>query len=322
MSPILEFKGISKSYKSARLPAVHAVDLQVHAGETLALLGESGSGKSTLLKLAAGLECPDQGEIILKGAPLVNASVWTPPEGRDIGLVFQDGALFPHLNVAANIAYGLPKMSRSAQRERIQELLTLVGLEDKEKRFPHELSGGERQRLAIVRSLAPQPQVLLLDEPFASLDPALRRALRSELRTLLKSLKATVILVTHDPEDTLHLADKVAIIRQGRIERHADTASVYRDPPNAYCAKLFGHANCISCDHGKVRWVRPEHIELKQPEDGGVRVKVLRITESCGPRQVWVRPLEAQFQAYKEEWCVNVPMGLSLNPGDEIGLVF
>lgn len=246
MNPIFAFKKVTKRYPAQQFPAVEAVDFEVVPGKILALLGESGSGKSTLLRLAAGLECPDFGEIVVDGKTVASDGQWTPPEQRNIGLVFQDGALFPHLTAEKNIRYGINKLPKKEQGPIVEELLALVGLADKGKRYPHELSGGERQRLAIVRSLAPKPKVLLLDEPFGSLDPALRKALREELRALFRKLEATVILVTHDPEDTLALADSVAIIRSGKIECTGPTQIIRKTPPNLYCAELFGcNQSCL-----------------------------------------------------------------------------
>ena len=239
MKPILEFRNITKRYKRGNAPAVELVNFSVNSGEILALLGESGSGKSTLLRLAAGLEFPDAGEIILNERVIASVDRWTPPEKRNIGLVFQDGALFPHLTVEKNVSYGISHLSKDMRRSIVESMLDLVGLSGKEKRFPHELSGGERQRLAIVRSMAPKPKVVLLDEPFGNLDPALRKSLRAELRDLLKELGATVILVTHDPDDTRAVSDSVAILRSGKIECVGVTDSICKDPPNTYCAELL-----------------------------------------------------------------------------------
>jgi len=257
-SPLLSFRGVTRQYRQQSQPALDAVDLDVERGELLALIGESGSGKTTLLRLAAGLEEPDSGSVYLEGKCIAGdecPGAMVPPEKRRLGLVFQDGALFPHLTVSKNVAYGLKKFDR----DRVAHCLETVGLTGKEKRYPHELSGGERQRLALARAIAPEPRLLLLDEPFSHLDPILRRKLREEIRCILESLDQTSLMVTHDPEDALAVASRVAILDRGRILQTGVPSEVYRNPADQYCAERFGPANrVVDRESGKNIWKRPE----------------------------------------------------------------
>lgn len=259
--PLLSFRRVSRLYRGNRVPAVSEVDLDLRQGEILALIGESGSGKTTLLRLAAGLESPDAGRVLIDGRVVAGDPTLreVPPEDRRLGLVFQDGALFPHLTAERNAAYGLSALDRSARAARVAECLALVGLAGKERRFPHELSGGERQRLALARAIAPRPRLLLLDEPFSHLDPALRRKLREEIRDILLGLGQAALLVTHDPEDALAIAGRVAILENGRLVQSGSPTEVYRDPASRYCAERFGPANRVVDAHtGGESWTRPE----------------------------------------------------------------
>ena len=316
-SPALEFKDVSKRYASAKHAAVSEVSLQLEKGRILALIGESGGGKSTLLRLAAGLESPDCGEILVEGKRVASSSEWVPPELRTIGLVFQDGALFPHLTVAANLAYGLKRLSRSQVQSVTAQALERVGLAGKEKRFPHELSGGERQRLAVARALAPEPEILLLDEPFGSLDPALRRSLRDEIHTLLRRLGATVVLVTHDPEDALAVADEIAILRKGRIEQSGPTQFVYSFPQNEYCAHLFGPANEVVGACRKPQWIRPEHLQvLDRPAP--IKATTLSVRNVWKHLEVHVRPCAHQAGKDCSDWLIYAPSEAKIAQGSTV----
>jgi iron(III) transport system ATP-binding protein len=193
------------------VPVVHEVSLRVAPGHILALLGPSGCGKTTLLRLIAGFEGLDHGRITIAGQVVADGRFHLPPEKRRVGMVFQDYAIFPHLNVGQNVAFGLGK----GEQRRTAEMLSLVGLEGLGEKMPHELSGGQQQRVALARALAPQPAVLLLDEPFSNLDAALRHEVRHEVRALLKQNKATAIFVTHDQEEALFMGNEVAVMNQG-----------------------------------------------------------------------------------------------------------
>ncbi len=233
---MLEVRRLTKRF--GHVVAVEDFTLAVPEGEVLALLGPSGCGKTTVLRIVAGLERPDAGRVILAGR---DATDW-PPEKRGVGLVFQSYALFPHLSVGANVAYGL-RFRRGDRKGRVRELLALVGLARYERRKPHQLSAGQQQRVALARALAPEPRVLLLDEPLSALDAALRKDLRAELRALLGKLGMTALYVTHDQEEALALADRVAVMREGRLEQVAPPEELYSRPKTPFVASFLGRAN-------------------------------------------------------------------------------
>jgi iron(III) transport system ATP-binding protein len=240
MSPAaaLSARALSKSF--GRTPVLAGLDLEVPAGTLTAVLGPSGCGKTTLLRLIAGFERPDSGEIRLGDRLLDDGRKHLAPERREIGFVPQEGALFPHLDVAANIGFGLPRSERRGGR--VEELLELVGLQGLGRRLPHQLSGGQQQRVALARALAPEPGLVLLDEPFDALDAGLRTQVRGEVRAVLAAAGATALLVTHDQEEALSLADLVAVMRDRRIVQVADPQTLYRDPVDADVAVFVGDA--------------------------------------------------------------------------------
>lgn len=244
MKVSVELRGVSKSFGT--VAAVRAAELTVAEGELLALVGPSGCGKTTLLRLVAGFERPDAGEIVIAGSTAASASVFTPPERRRVGMVFQQLALFPHLNVEQNVAYGLGrKTTAGRRRERVDELLSLVGLHGYERRFPDELSGGQAQRVALARALAPEPAVVLMDEPFSSLDVSLREGVRREVRRILKAAGATALLVTHDQDEALVMGDRVAVMLAGHIAQTGEPEEVYRQPASPAIAGFLGDANLV-----------------------------------------------------------------------------
>ena len=238
---IVVCQGLRRCY--GPVAAVDNLDLEVHRGELLAVLGPSGCGKTTLLRLVAGFERPDAGSITVEGALVAGPGTFVPPERRRVGIVVQDHALFPHLTVAGNVAYGLPR--GAGQQDRVDEVLATVGLDGLGARFPAELSGGQQQRVAIARALAPGPGVVLLDEPFANLDAALRARIRFEVRAILKAAGATAILVTHDQEEALSLADRVAVVDQGRVVQVGPPDEVYRRPASPFVARFVGDADLL-----------------------------------------------------------------------------
>jgi len=285
MTPAIALRDVAKAYGS--LQAVRPTTLAVEAGELFAVLGPSGCGKTTLLRLIAGFERPDAGTIEVGGRPVAGAGCWVAPEKRRIGMVFQDYALFPHLSVADNVAFGLPRGERRGPR--LRAVLELVGLQHKAERHPHELSGGERQRVALARALAPEPAVVLLDEPFSSLDATLRAGLRREVEIILREAEATAVFVTHDQEEALSLADRVAVMRDGALVQVGSPEEVYYRPRDRWTAQFVGEVNVL---HGVVEprgvdtdlgtfaldapvapgvvrvAVRPEQLELTA-DDGG-----------------------------------------------------
>jgi len=240
MSPAtsLSVAGLSKAFGDS--PVLTGLDLEVPTGSLTAVLGPSGCGKTTLLRLLGGFEHADGGSIQLGERVLCDATTHLAPERRAIGFVPQEGALFPHLDVAANVGFGLPRAQRRGGR--IEELLQLVGLQGLAKRFPHQLSGGQQQRVALARALAPEPGLVLLDEPFDALDAGLRAQVRGEVREALRAAGATALLVTHDQEEALSLADTVAVMRGGQIVQAADPQTLYRDPVDAEVAAFVGEA--------------------------------------------------------------------------------
>jgi iron(III) transport system ATP-binding protein len=242
----IDVRGVSKRFGA--LEVIRDVDLRVEPGRVVALLGSSGCGKTTLLRAIAGLERLDAGELRV-GDRVLSASargIHVPPEKRRVGMVFQDSALFPHLSVAQNVGYGLPRSERRGPR--VGEALRMVGLEGQGDRHPATLSGGQQQRVALARALAPQPGVLLLDEPFSNLDSTLRVRVRTEVHQLLAELGVTTVFVTHDQEEAFVLGDEVAVMEAGRIVQQARPADLYACPANPWVARFVGDANLVAGD--------------------------------------------------------------------------
>jgi iron(III) transport system ATP-binding protein len=243
----IDADGVEKAFGRTR--AVDGATLQVGHGELVALLGPSGSGKTTLLRVLAGFERPDAGRVAVGGRPVAGDGAWVEPEHRRIGMVFQDGALFPHLTVAGNVAFG------AARPERTGECLDLVGLAARARSYPHELSGGEGRRIALARALAADPEVVLLDEPFAALDAGLRDSLRSEVMQILRTAGTSALLVTHDQAEALSLAGTVAVMRAGRIEQVGTPEEIYERPRSRWLAEFLGEADVLpgTAEGGTVR---------------------------------------------------------------------
>lgn len=224
------------------LPVLMGVDLEVQKGAFVAVLGASGSGKTTLLRVIAGFERLESGVLRLGGTVVDDGRRALPPEKRRIGYVPQDGALFPHLKVGANVAFGL---GRRADRRQVSALLEMVGLAGMERRYPHELSGGQQQRVALARALAVDPEIVLLDEPFSALDAALRASIRRDVAGILRDKGTTTVLVTHDQDEALSMADRVAVLRDGRIVAENQPEILYRSPVDPAMASFLGEANLI-----------------------------------------------------------------------------
>lgn len=258
----LEISGLSHRY-GTRIWAVRDFTLRVGEGEVLAMLGPSGSGKTTTLQLLAGMLVPNEGEIRLQGRILSRAGHAVPPEQRNIGLIFQDFALWPHMTVAQTVSFPLSmrRMPTSAQKERIRDLLALVHLEGFEHRYPHELSGGQRQRVAIARALAPHPGVVLLDEPMSNLDAQLRERMRAQISDALRHEGATAVYVTHDRLEAMAVADRVAILDGGRLVQVGTPEALYHRPDSAFAATFFGSAALV-----------PSRVLSLDPAKGTVRL--------------------------------------------------
>jgi iron(III) transport system ATP-binding protein len=238
----LELRQLSVRYAGRPRPAVEGVSLGLHAGEIGVLIGPSGCGKTTLLRAVAGLEPASAGQILVSGVAVASAAVNVPAERRQIGMVFQDYALFPHLDVQRNVAFGLERrLARAERNARVEEVLALVGLEGSGKRMPHELSGGQQQRVALARALAPRPKLLLLDEPFSNLDVDLRERLAHEIRGILKAAGATALFVTHDQLEAFATGDVIGVMHEGRLHQWDDAYTLYHRPATRFVADFIGH---------------------------------------------------------------------------------
>jgi iron(III) transport system ATP-binding protein len=324
----IEATGLSKSFGA--LKAVDGASLRVERGTLVALLGPSGSGKTTLLRMIAGFERPDAGSVAIGGRRVAGGpgSVWVEPERRRIGMVFQQGALFPHLDVTGNVGFG------AAHGERVGETLELVGLADRARAFPHELSGGERQRVALARALAADPEVILLDEPFAALDAGLRESLREEVAAILRAAGASALLVTHDQAEALSLADAVAVLREGRIEQVGSPEEVYERPSSRWVAEFLGEADVLpgTAEGGFVR-CELGRFPTGRALDGAVQVVVrpesVAIGHTAATRDAAeALVLERSFYGHDQLVHLELPSGLRLrsrrlgfpawHPGDRV----
>lgn len=276
----IQFSGVKKSYRPGQT-AVDNLSFQVEKGEIYTLLGPSGCGKTTTLRLLAGFEMPDGGQISIAGNVMAGAGYWVPPEKRGVGMVFQNYALFPHLEVERNVAFGLRNLPPRARTGRTREFIDLVGLSGFEKRFPHELSGGQQQRVALARALCPGPLVILLDEPFSNLDADLRESMRGELKKIIRSTGTTAVLVTHDQKDALAISDRIMVMQLGAIQQQGDPRSIYLSPANEFVAAFIGKsniitgrlsANCrfIETDIGEIP-INPPHLKEK---NGAFRLSI------------------------------------------------
>jgi iron(III) transport system ATP-binding protein len=253
----LESVGVRYTRASGGRAAVDGITLGLAAGQVGVLIGPSGCGKTSLLRAVAGLERCDAGRVLIDGDVLSDAAsgVHLAPEQRRIGMVFQDYALFPHLSVADNIAFGISALPRAERQARVQQMLDLVGLGHAAKRAPHQLSGGQQQRVALARALAPQPRLLLLDEPFSSLDVDLRERLAQEVRSILKESGTTALLVTHDQLEAFAVGDVIGVMNQGHLEQWDDAYTLYHRPASRFVAGFIGHgvfapAQIVACDAG------------------------------------------------------------------------
>lgn len=335
VDPVLSLHQISKSFQP-EVPVLRDISLQVAAGTMVCLLGPSGCGKTTLLRLIAGFEEPDAGEIYLIKRLVSRPGLVVPPEQRHVGMVFQDYALFPHMTVRQNIAFGLFRWPVAWRRTRLAEMLRLVGLEDLIERYPHELSGGQQQRVALARALAPAPQLLLLDEPFSNLDVHLRQQLREEVQAILLQAGITTILVTHDQEEALSLADTLAVIDQGHLVQYAAPDEVVRQPRTRFVAQFIGlghflsgeiHQTGIATELGEVPYtpdldftgasrqvdllVRPEHVQLCS-NTHGTPVQVVH-TSFRGTRKLYTLRLPSGAT-----FCALLPAEVVLHAGESV----
>ena len=272
---MLELSHLTKRYHPNHPPVVDDLSLTIVSGEMLALLGPSGCGKTTTLRIIAGLEGADGGTLSLDGQTWMNQNTFLEPSRRGVGMVFQDYALFPHLNVLQNVLFGLHGRPQKEALEQAQHILNLVGLSVFTRRFPHELSGGQQQRVSLARALAPQPRLMLLDEPFSNLDAALRSSTRAEVRSILKGTGVTTVLVTHDQEEALSFADRIALMRAGRLEQVGTPREVYAAPRTVFCASFLGRTNLMQGQaQGLSATTALGTLELSEPAQGLVMLSL------------------------------------------------
>ncbi len=289
----------SLSLRYGARQALDDVSLQVAEREVLCLLGPSGSGKSTLLRLVAGVERPSRGRIVVGDLEVVGPGRYVEPELRGVGMVFQDCALFPHLTVAANVAFGLKGRGRAEAAGIVGAMLERVGLDRFGDRYPHELSGGERQRVALARALAPQPRVLLVDEPFSSLDTRLRDRVRRDTLALLRDTATTAVLVTHDPDEAMRVADRIALLCEGRLVQSGTPAQIYTHPETLFCARFFSDVNELPgiCLNGRVETplgsFDASHLGDQTPACVCIRPQHLRL--ASGPTPIAARVVTSTF---------------------------
>lgn len=252
---------LSIRYPGQGLAAVDGVSLGLRTGDIGVLIGPSGCGKTTLLRAVAGLERASSGSIVMAGETVSDANHHMPAKDRRIGMVFQDYALFPHLNVGRNVAFGIHAMPRAEREARVAEVLKLVGLEGMEARWPHELSGGQQQRVALARALAPRPRLLLLDEPFSNLDVDLRERLAHEVRSILKAAGATALFVTHDQLEAFAIGDVIGVMHEGHLHQWDDAYALYHRPATRFVAEFIGHGVFA---HAQIRQ-QDEHVVVRTP---------------------------------------------------------
>jgi iron(III) transport system ATP-binding protein len=315
--------------------ALDGVSLEVRSGEIACLLGPSGSGKSTLLRVVAGIQQIERGRVILDGVPVAAPGTFLEPERRRVGMVFQDYALFPHLTVEANVAFGLRSEQRAGTARRVHELLERVGLSRYARSYPHVLSGGERQRVALARALAPRPRVLLMDEPFSSLDAGLRERVRRETLDLVRDTHTTTIIVTHDATEAVRTADRIALLRSGRLLQCATPEELYTRPTTAFAAHFLGDVNELAgtCRNGRVDTALGSFAAPQLPEQAPVRVCIRpqHVRVAGAPTPIRGRVRASEFLGEIERVLVDVddlrtPLSVrqmgptSLVPGDTVHL--
>jgi iron(III) transport system ATP-binding protein len=311
-SSILELRSVSCAYDPSK-PAIHDISFSGREGEILCLLGPSGCGKTTILRAIAGFEPVRSGQIFLSGRLVSSSSETIPTEERRVGMVFQEYALFPHLRVADNIAFGLGHLSRAERKCRVQEMLRLTGLEGLDRRYPHELSGGQQQRVALSRALVQNPVLLLLDEPFSNLDPDMAGRMRQEVHTLLRRMKTTTILVTHDHDEAFAMADRIAVLNQGVLEQMDSPELIYHLPATRFVADFVGQADFIPgrIRQGMVHTELGEFPDTMNSAEGSTVVVMIRPDDihlmpnkSAEPRIV-----SRQFRGSENLYTIRLPSG-------------
>ncbi|HEV8326216.1 MAG TPA: ABC transporter ATP-binding protein [Nitrospiraceae bacterium] len=311
-SSVLELRYVSCAYETGR-PAVQGISFAAREGEILCLLGPSGCGKTTILRAIAGFEPVCSGQLFLSGQLVSSPDMMIPTENRRVGMVFQEYALFPHLRVQDNIAFGLHHLARSERAVRVQEMLRLTGLEGFERRYPHELSGGQQQRVALSRALVQNPVVLLLDEPFSNLDPDMAGRMRQELHDLLRRTRTTTVLVTHDHDEAFAMADRIAVLNHGCLEQFDTPEMMYHMPATPFVADFVGQADFIpgTVSQGMVHTELGEFPNTIECKDGTALVVMIRpddihLVPKEGARS---RVISRQFHGSENLYTVSLPSG-------------
>ena len=324
----IEVRNISKKFGNHK--AVSDVSFSINRGKLIGLLGPSGGGKSTILRILAGLESPDTGDILINGKRVNDVA----PQHRGIGFVFQNYALFKHMNVFDNIAFGLTirKTAKAEIKERVNELLDLTGLRGFEHRYPHQLSGGQRQRVAFARALAPKPDLLLLDEPFAAIDAKVRKELRTWLKQLINTIGITSIFVTHDQDEAVEVADEMLIVQQGKLEQQGSPVSIYTDPQTAFVAGFIGHSSLVEQPNrlrgfertqvinGARALIRPEFVEVGREQE----IAFPSAAEKGHVRHVFFRGAHLELDVQVGDNRLSAHRSLDqepLRPGDEVSVL-
>ncbi len=325
-SPVLDIRSVTRRYRERT--AVDSASLSLARGEIVCLLGPSGCGKSTLLRLAAGLEPVDDGEIHVEGRMHSRPGLTAPPEDRGIGLVFQDFALFPHLTVTENVMFGIARLDPAERRARVSSLLAMFRMQDRADAYPHMLSGGEQQRVAIARSLARRPSAILLDEPFSGLDGHLKGEVRRTVLAGLREAGASVLVVTHDPEEAMLMADRMALMSEGRILQTGTAEDCYLRPVSIAAARLLGEANVVPAQvsGGRARTAFGELPSADVPDGEAlalIRPEAFSLTN--GVTEVTVQAVRFAGAVYEADLTtggVTVRMRVSGSPLPSQGRVF
>ncbi|NJD68038.1 MAG: ABC transporter ATP-binding protein [candidate division NC10 bacterium] len=318
---VIRVEQVSKRFGGGSVMAVDGVSFSIEKGASLALLGPSGCGKTTTLRLIAGFEAPDGGWIEIGGRTVAQDGLFLPPEQRGVGMVFQSYALFPHLTVLENVAFGLRQWSGERQQNRIAEALDLVGLSKLDGRYPHELSGGQQQRVALARALAPSPQVVLLDEPFSNLDADMRAQMREDVRSILRQAGTTAIFVTHDQEEAFVIADQVGVLNHGRLEQLDRPEAIYHTPASRFVARFVGSADFIpGLVQGERITTELGVLPNQRGLAGGQAVEVMirpddidLIPDQASKATVLTR----QFRGADNLYCVRLPSGQKIHSSQD-----